>query len=165
MTKKTYDRYIKVFQKNATIKEQDIIAFRKLLRACFYWKREKTAFNIETNELVANLLLKKFRDNAPYRITKEQSSKGIAWLKEKCFKKNGDIRNSKSLPFAPIFCEILKNYLPKFRYWTLDDLEPEYYTHNDNIANFAPIYTLHTKNKKKFSYMVNQNFTVEIIEL
>ena len=145
MNRKTYNKWLKRCKDNKTPwTENEIKYFRKALASLLN-------SIVDADRTDGQYLLETFRSKAPFKITQEQSIKGIEWLKRVCFKSNGQIRESKSRPFERWTCESLKQILPKFKYWTLDDIQ----NCSDNFYQwFGPVYTLHTKNNMSFSYLV-----------
>lgn len=153
MTKRTYERYLKLI-KSRHWTETDIIAFRKLLLSCMRWSSAEACFDGRTRLQVANELLERFRNAGPHRITREQSDKGLNWLKTVCFTSRGQIRNSKTRPFEYWDCQLLAKMLPKFSYWTFDDVH-EITNDYGCLNGFAPVYTLHTRDKREFTYVAH----------
>jgi hypothetical protein len=156
MTKNTYNKYLHLI-KGRLWQEQEIISFRKLLRESFCLGGE-CSWDGRTNRLVAQELLDKFNNTVnkrPYRISQEQTEKGLNWLRQACFTGRGVVRESKSRPFEWWECEKLKTMLPKFSHWTFDGLEPEYNNYTGTIMGFSPIYTLHAGRKNQFTYVAH----------
>lgn len=145
MTPKTYCRYRWIIESKLW-QETDIRAFRSQLRRNFNEERVQDLWN-------------RFNVSAPYRISEEQSIKGLAWLKSSLFKIDGSIRQSKVRPFEVPSCELIREILADFSHWTFDKLvevgTPGYY------PLFAPVYTLHAKSGAKFSYSALPSETPE----
>ncbi len=155
MTKKTFERYRKLIQ-TRTWKEQDIISFRSMLRANV--RNPSVAWDGETNAQKALYLLTRFKERAPYRITREQTVKGLDWLKRSCFKVNGDIRNSKSRPFDTWECEVIARIMKRFSHWTFDDVTDV--SGGDRWPVYMPQYTMRSKDGIEFTYVPGSQGTV-----
>ncbi len=154
MTKTTYKKYVALIGRKVWT-EQEIISFRKMLRASFTFGSTNASFDGRTNRLVAEELLSMFRAKAPYRITHEQSVKGLGWLNKACFTSKGAIRNSQARPFEHWDCQTLQAMLPKFSHWTFDDVHEVNNSYSGEVQGFAPVYTLHTRKKDEFCYVAD----------
>lgn len=135
----TINKY-KAIIKKRLFKEQELISFRKLLA------------NYNHQPEVRELLTL-FRNKAPHRITKEQSLKGLNWLKKRCFKRDGGVRESKNRPFDFQECMVLKEILNDYSHWTLEDLQEPYYSNMSNYPHYLPVYTIHSKKALTLTYL------------
>jgi predicted aldo/keto reductase-like oxidoreductase len=133
-------RYIAmILDKNHVWTEQDIIQFRSRLHG------SKSNCNPE-------LLNEMFFENIPedgYKITKQQSDKGIEFLKKTLFKIDGTPRNTE---LAKHTDTALFEAIADFESFSFVDLHG--YTVNMRTGSFwfAPVYRIHTKSGKDVDY-------------
>ena len=139
MKPKTYAKYRWIIE-SGVFQEKDLISFRKALR------------HAGNSDAQASDLLRRFNTGAPFRISADQTEKGLAYLRKALYKKNGDLRVSVSRPFSNSACESIKGIIYNFSHWTLDALVEPNSNSFSNLPNYAPVYTLHAKTGDKFSY-------------
>lgn len=85
-----------------------------------------------------------------FEITEYQTTKGLDWLLNNTFKKNGDVRKSKSMILSdPEHFEIVKNF-KEFRFIGLR-LERNN-SYNSKYSSVAPIYRVLDNNGDYFDY-------------
>lgn len=151
MQKKTYYRYVALVQSKVW-KEADILAFKMMLNRAFNFGKTEACFDGRTRIQVGVELLEAVEHAEPYRISAEQTTKGLDWLRSKCFKRNGEIRDTKSRPFGYQECQKIAGKMRKFSHWTFDG----FYRDDNGYGHsfFSPIYTMHAKDGKSFSYSV-----------
>lgn len=136
---KTFNRYIEIMKKG-TWGENDIIAFRKAIGG-------SSTLPVQLRETLLEEFYKKMPERG-YKITQEQSIRGIAWLLKYTFKKNGEIRAAKNMSFGHRECEILK----KFKNFTFIGVQNQ---SSNNYAFYLPVYKVVSKNKSSFEYTTN----------
>lgn len=92
-----------------------------------------------------------------YRLTPEQTSKGIAYLRNVAFKKNGQPRNTRSMPFGYRERDIILNF-KRFEFLG-------YVSQNDFCHTlYAPIYRVHsTTGGIYFDYVAGTMGDIEVI--
>lgn len=131
MTKQTYKRYLEIIKKDV-LTESEILTLKRV-------------YNRSVRDLFEKILKDHVIDSmkSTYLITSEQSEKGLNWIRNVCFKKNGDMRNTKSCPFNYSQCNSIRDILKDFSHWTFDGF------------NEQPIYTMHSKDGKRFTYSVS----------
>jgi len=140
---KTCKKYLDLIKKRKFTKIE-IQSFRKALNG-------SSTISLEEQ----SLLKQKFYDSKPINITKEQSDFGIAWLKNKAFKLNGQVR--KSNPFGYKELEVIKNF-KKFEFSSLYDIN-----HYGNGHQYQPVYKVIAKNGDYFEYVAVAWGDIEIV--
>ncbi len=83
-----------------------------------------------------------------YKITEQQSIKGINYIKGVCFKKNGQLRDSKQNCFSDYEATIILNFR-KFEFVGL------HYASQNAYAFYTPIYRVISKQGRSFEYTTN----------
>jgi hypothetical protein len=134
MTKpnKTFNKWFKRVQDNQTPwTENEIIYFRKYLRA---------------NPDKYNVLMDSFKSE--YSITPEQTKKGYDYIYNTCFKKNGELRETKDMPFGVLEANVIRNF-KEFRFVGLNSI---------GLLNhdfYLPVYKVIAQDGTYFEYTVN----------
>jgi hypothetical protein len=133
MTKpnKTFNKWFKRVQDNQTPwTENEIIYFRKYLRS---------------NPDKYSILMDSFKSE--YSITSEQTKKGYDYIYNTCFKKNGELRETRDMPFGNREAEIIKNF-KEFRFVGLNDIGFQH-------QFYLPVYKVIAKDGTYFEYTTN----------
>ena len=132
MTRQTYKRYLEIVKKDV-LTESEINILKRL-----YVKEPDDVIV----KILTNFVLDSMKES--YRITDKQTEKGIRWLKNHCFKKNGEIRRSKSLIFDREECRQIREILDDFSHWTFE-----------GFSHGNPLYEMHSKSGKTLMYSVS----------
>lgn len=93
-------------------------------------------------------------DGKVYRITEQQSVKGILWLKNQCFTGRGILR--RSCPFKTFEVNVISNFR-EFRFVGL------YNVSDNSYRNYMPIYRCIAKNGDFFDYVAYSFGQVKVI--
>lgn len=120
--------------------ENEIIYFRKALGSSGFKDRE-----------LAKVLLNAFENvlsRVSYKITPEQTDKGIAYIKNACFRRNGTLRRAKTNPFGQREAEIILNF-SHFEFVGLNN------TSFTGYAFYVPIYKVVARDGSSFEYTTN----------
>jgi hypothetical protein len=135
---KTFDKYKSVI-KSGRFTELEIIHFRKCLNSCVYSNQEQEGAE----------LLDLFNESGPYKITKDQSLKGIGWLKRYCFRTNGEVRRSCKLDLD---CVAIIRKFSRFEFVGLYSMQ-EHYGSFSEYKKWAPVYRTYSKDGSYFDYV------------
>ena len=139
---KTTQKYLNAMKKGF-LTESEIIYLRKYLGSCG-----------SCPESDRKMLLNKIA-NSNFPISYDQTKKGIEWLNSFTFKKNGEPRQSKKMPFRAREITVLQNFVG----FTLVDFilssdMPNAY-HQSSFRQYLPIYRVHSGHGKHFDYVTN----------
>jgi hypothetical protein len=137
---KTFNKYLKRVQDDSTPwTEMEIRYFRKYLRE---------------NPSKYSILMNLFKDE--YSITSEQTKKGIEYITKVCFKKNGELRKTKYMPFGTREARIIRDF-KEFKFVGL-------YNTGSHYNNFyLPVYRVVSKNREYFEYTAGIWGNMEVI--
>jgi hypothetical protein len=139
---RTLAKYLSLLM-SRNFSEQDICSFRKALNGY-----SRSSLNREDREK----LLELFERRAPYRISREQTLKGIAWLQRYCFKLDGSPRKRKDSPFESAHLEVIRNF-SRFEFVGLKDLRADNpYSLSLNFHQYIPIYRVIARDGSYFDY-------------
>jgi hypothetical protein len=121
--------------------ENEIIYFRKAVNSSSSLPVElrkalKDAFESITNE-------------QGYKITSEQTDKGIQYIRNRAFKRNGSLRRAKSNPFNTREAHIINNF-SHFEFVGLYDANG-----NGYMQYYVPVYRVIAKDGTAFEYSTN----------
>jgi hypothetical protein len=136
MRLKPMDKYARVIR-SGRFTEIEIVYFRKLLNGY----RKTNADRTELFEL--------FERSGPYQITREQTQKGIEWLRDKAFCRNGRIR--KTQPFDSDQLQVITKF-SRFEFVGLYDLMAESPYPHPEYHQYIPIYRVISRDGKYFDY-------------
>jgi hypothetical protein len=129
---KTYLKYLAMTKRGHIWTEQEIIYFRKYVNGSI-------PLDIDSIEhLIASV------DGKYFRITNQQTVKGILWLKNKCFKNNGSVR--KACPLKPFERAVIQSF-KEFRFVGL------YNVSDNSYRNYMPVYRVVATNGMYFDYV------------
>ena len=124
---RTFKKWLKRVQDDKTPwTENEIIYFRKFIRTSEQRK----------------YLLSLFKEE--YSITKEQTIKGIEYLRNTVFKKNGKFRNTKNMPFGEREIDVIKDF-KEFKFVGLSSVSQ--YT-----LYYIPVYRVIDNQGNSFEY-------------
>lgn len=139
---KTTQKYLDAMKKGF-LTESEIIYLRKYLGSCG-----------SCNETERKVLLNKIADSN-FPISSEQSKKGIEWLNGFTFKKNGEPRQSKQMPFRAREISVLQDFVgfTLVDFILSSDLPNGY--HQSSFRQYLPIYRVHSGHGKHFDYVTN----------
>jgi hypothetical protein len=99
-------------------------------------------------------LLQSFRSVGSYRISREQTKFGINWLRETCFKKNGEERDSKkSNCFGYREKKIIKNF-SRFELVDLYNNRDAYNSYYSSYKSYSAVYRVISKDGSYFDYTI-----------
>ena len=141
---KTFNKYIKIL-KSGKFTESEISSFRQYLGS-------SSALDSYEKGL---LWLEFERAHKEYKITKEQTQKGIQWLKNYCWTKSGRPRQAKNVVFGYRERAILLQF-SKFRFTGL-------FRASENSYDFyTPIYRVYAKNGAYFDYTTDRG-KIEVV--
>lgn len=129
---KTFNKYLAMTKRGHVWTESEIIYFRK------YINGSSPLESHLVQDLIASI------EDKVFRITDQQSVKGILWLKDKCFQKNGKVR--RSCKFKPFELDVILNF-KEFRFVGLYDVS------DNNYRNYMPIYRTIAKDGSYFDYV------------
>jgi hypothetical protein len=142
LSKAIKDKYTKLINGKKWSKS-DIHGLLKLINGRRF---KKDLFKEDVNNLIA-LMWSHEEDNKEWLITKEQSDLGIQWLKNACFKKNGETRNTElSRSFSDHKKNIIKNF-SKFRFVGFHEEGGGCYN-----TTYLPIYRTYDRKGNYFDY-------------
>jgi hypothetical protein len=147
---KTCKKYLDLIKKRKFTKIE-IQSFRKALNGC-------STISVEEQVLLKNKFYEAVGSKRPINITKEQSDFGIAWLRNKAFKLNGESR--KSSPFGMREENVIRNF-KKFEFCGLYDIN-----HFGNHSNYTPIFRVIDIDGNEFEYTIYGGYggvTIEIV--
>ena len=135
MTKYTQDKYTKLVRGKSAWVENDIRGFIKLLNAIRFkeTQRDEQAENLKNSM-------------GTYPITKEQTKKGINYLRTRYFKLNGEPR--KSCPFREREIHVIRN----FKRFLFVGVYEEYNDYGYGPF-YHPIYRVIAKDGSTFEYV------------
>ncbi len=139
---KTTQKYLNTMKKGF-LTESEIIYLRKYLGSCG-----------SCPESERKMLLNKVAD-ANFPISYDQTKKGIEWLKGFTFKKNGEPRQSKNMPFRAREIAILQDFIgfTLVDFILSSDLPNAY--HQSSFRQYLPIYRVHSAWDTHFDYVTN----------
>lgn len=126
---------------NHTWTEGEINQLRKSLGPCSNWSI------VARETIISDYFRHCHRHN--FKITEDQSNKGIEWLKKTQLKKNGELRNSQSVFINEGDKKILENF-SHFKFIGLEFSDFNYYS--NSYRNIAPIYRTFDKSGNYFDY-------------
>lgn len=141
---KTYNKWLNCTKRGHVWTENEIIFFRKYLNG-------SSSIDINTVYYLASQI-----DNKNFKITDQQSVKGILWLKNKCFTNNFKIR--KNCPFKNFEINVIKNF-KEFRFVGLYNVSENFY------RNYMPIYRCIAHNGDYFEYVAYTWGKVKVLSI
>ena len=123
---RTFKKWLKRVQDDKTPwTENEIIYFRKFIRGGEHGRYLLSLFKQE------------------YSITQEQTIKGIEYLRNTVFKKNGKFRNTKNMPFGEREIDIIKDF-KEFKFVALYPI--------GYAAYYLPVYRVIDNQGNSFEY-------------
>src|SRR5208283_4714170 len=146
---KTCQKYLDLIKKRKFTKIE-IQSFRKALNGC-------STISLDEQELLKDTFYKAVESKRPINLTKEQTDFGIAWLRNKAFKLNGESRSNS--PFRSREENVIKNF-KKFEFSGLNDVSTNSY------KNHQVVYKVIAKNGSQFEYTIYGGYgglTIEIV--
>ncbi len=138
---KTFLKYLAITKRGHVWTENEIIYFRKYING-------SSPLDVDSIEQLINCV-----EGKTYRITEQQSIKGILWLKNKCFSTRG-VR--KSCKFKPFEINVIANF-KEFRFVGLYDAS------DNNYRNYMPIYRTIAKDGSWFDYVAYSFSEMKVI--
>ena len=146
---KTCKKYLNLIKKRKFTKI-DIQSFRKQLNGC-------SQMSLDEQKLLKDKFYDAVNSNRPINITKEQTNFGIAWLRNKAFRLNGQSRTSS--PFRAREEYVINNF-KKFEFCGL------YNCSTNSFNQYQPVFKVIAKDGSSFEYTIYGGYggvTVEIL--
>ncbi len=141
----------KLFNKYQKLLEQDTLTERQIisLKSRISWNPCSLTPS-EVEELKEELEYD--RGNCRYDITEAHAQKGIDYLRSKCFKMNGQKRNTKQLVNMPQeFFDVIREY----SHFTFEGFEEVHFNTFTGKSEYMPVWRIHTKGGKHFDYYMD----------
>jgi hypothetical protein len=143
---KTYNKYLNYTKRGHVWTENEIIFFRKYINDHLNHNS-----SIDFDDIY--FLIGKI-SGQQYKITDQQSVKGILWLKNKCFTNSYKIR--RNCLFGAFEINVITNF-KEFRFVGIQNISPNFY------KCFMPIYRCIARNGDFFDYVAYTNGHFEIL--
>lgn len=126
--------------------EQEILSFRKHIGFCS-----------DQNSVLKRELLYLINEKS-FNITEEQTNKGIQFLCNKAFKKDGSLRETKDFPFGSREIEVLRD----FSHFKFVGVHYEC-GWDGSYQNTSPIYSVVSKSGQSFDYIAGAFGSIEVV--
>lgn len=92
----------------------------------------------------------------PFRITEEQTQKGLDWFSRRILRKDGTLRQTKDQPFGQREADIINDF-GWFKWAGVTDDGNQY------RSLFRPVYSCHSMTHECFEYYVGTDLTVHVV--
>jgi len=140
---KLFEKYDNILTISNCLTESDLIALKSRISG------NQASL---TDDEVINLRDRLNHGECEYNITQEHSDKGMEYLLRKCFKVNGQRRNTTQLDNMPdMFFLAIKD----FNYFTFGGFECLDFNPYNNRMFYMPVWRIHTNSGETFDYCMD----------